>query len=101
MIIKNLHIVAPALKSIKTGKVFKGNAGDLHANIYERIIRKIAALYGISDVDSIFDMLDEKLFTRFESGFIDNLGNYYNRQEAYSLKKGKPNAEGLLYAQDL
>jgi len=34
-------------------------------------------------------VFDSKFRSRFESGFIDNEGNYYTRQEAFELSKQK------------
>jgi hypothetical protein len=88
IILEQAKIVAPAVKDLQTNRVIKGNFGELHMNIYDRIVAKLATLKKMNR-DRAADIFNKKFGKRFESGFIDNEGKFYNREEAFELSKQK------------
>jgi len=87
LVLEELKIVAPAVK-LPSGKVVAGKIGEMHAHIYDRIIRRL------SYVNKVPRKVAEKKFNRmfekgmFESGFIDNEGKFQTRQQAWQIAKG-------------
>jgi hypothetical protein len=88
IILERAKIVAPAVKDLQTNRIVKGNFGEIHANIYDRLVRKLAVLKKINR-DRAANIFNKKFGKRFASGFIDNQGKFYNREEAFELSKQK------------
>lgn len=88
-IAEHVKIAAPAVKDLETGRVFKGRLGEMHVNIYDRLVSKLAAMKKIRNFDKAANLFNKKFGKRFESGFVDNNGKYYNRSEAFELSREK------------
>jgi hypothetical protein len=87
VILEQLKIIAPAVKFAKSGKIFKGNPGEMHAHVYDRIVQRLASLSGVS-----FQKAEKKFYKmmhqgQFQDGFIDGEGNYHTRAEAFQVAK--------------
>lgn len=87
LILEQLKIVAPAVK-LPSGKVVPGNPGEMHVHVYSKIIRRLASLNNVSyqAAEKKFNKMFEQ--GQFESGFIDNEGNFQTRQDAWKISKG-------------
>lgn len=87
LILEQLKIVAPAVK-LPSGKVVPGRVGEMHANVYDRIISRLASVNKVSRqaAEKKFD----KMFAagQIEAGFIDNEGKFRTRQDAWNISKG-------------
>ena len=79
------RIVAAAILDTETGRVIKGRLGEFHFNIYDRLVKKLARLknYNIDKAATIFN---KKFGKRFTSGFVDDTGKFYNREDAHKLR---------------
>lgn len=86
-ILEQLKVVAPAVK-FKSGKVYKGKLGEMHAHVHDRIVQRLAAVNNVSynTAAKRFERMwqDEQVI----DGFIDNEGNFRTRQEAFQIAKG-------------
>ena len=87
-IAEHVKIAAPAIKDLSNGRVIKGKLGEMHVNIYDRLVSKLAAMKNMK-FDRAANLFNKKFGKRFESGFVDNNGKYYNRTEAFELSKEK------------
>jgi len=87
LILEQLKIVAPAVK-FKSGKVYKGKLGEMHAHVHDRIIQRLAAVNNVPEKAAAKRF--EKMWQdkQVEDGFIDNEGNFRTRQQAFQIAKG-------------
>jgi len=87
LLLENLKIVAPAVK-LPSGKVIAGRKGDMHANVHDRIIKRLAAINNVHvDVaaEKFYKMYEKK---KFQDGFIDSEGKFQSREDAWKIVKG-------------
>lgn len=87
LLIERLSIVAPALRLKLNGTVFAGKTGDMHIDLYDRLIQKY-----IDVTKAPADMVERKVMKmstdgNIEEGFVDNNGKFYSRNEAWQLAK--------------
>lgn len=86
LLLEELKIVAPAVK-LPSGKVVPGKLGDMHVDVYERIIRRLSEINNVP-----IEVAEKKFYKMFEggkieAGFIDNQGHYHTREEAWHIAK--------------
>jgi len=92
------RIAGTAILDTETGRVIKGRPGELHVNIYDRLVKKLARLKRYS-IDKAANIFNKKFGKRFTSGFVDDAGKFYNREDAHKLRYN--GREGLLYSEEL
>lgn len=86
LLLEELKIVAPAVK-LPSGKVIAGRKGDMHANVHDRIINRLAAINNVSQeaaANRFYKVYGEK---KFLDGFIDSEGNFQTREDAWDIQK--------------
>jgi hypothetical protein len=78
-------IVAPAVKI--GNKVVKGNRGEMHANVLEKIANRISTIHNVS-MDKAFEIMSRmRKGGKVVEGFIDVNGRFATREKAYDIMK--------------
>jgi hypothetical protein len=87
MLLEKLKIVAPAVK-LPSGKVVAGKPGNMHVDVHDRIIKRLAALHHVSKqvASNRFYRMTAGHF-EFEDGFVDSAGHFQTRQQAWHTSK--------------
>lgn len=86
LLLEELKIVAPAVK-LPSGKVIPGKKGDMHANVHDRIIDRLAAINNVpkeAAANKFYKMWGEG---KFKDGFIDSEGEFQTREKAWEISK--------------
>lgn len=86
LLLEELKIVAPAVK-LPSGKVIAGKKGDMHANVHDRIINRLASINNVSKeaaANRFYKMYGED---KFKDGFMDSEGHFQTREDAWNIQK--------------